>query len=242
MATKKRVRTLAKPAASRARYGKAAGKKAAFSSVRRDKAVIRKLRRELSAALKRIDELRASADTDFLLGIPNRRGFEHELQRAVAYIKRYRASGALILLDVDRLKPINDAYGHAAGDTVLKAIADVLTRRVRASDVVGRLGGDEFALLLWNLSETDARAKAAVLEADIDALTFTFDGQRIAAGASAGVTILGPHSDAARALEEADSAMYVRKAQRRHELPAIRASNRFAPAAQAASPPKRSHA
>jgi diguanylate cyclase (GGDEF)-like protein len=242
MATKKRVRTLAKPAASRGRYGKAAGKKAAFSSVRRDKAVIRKLRQELSAALKRIDELRASADTDFLLGIPNRRGFEHELQRAVAYIKRYRASGALILLDVDRLKPINDTYGHAAGDTVLKAIADVLTRRVRASDVVGRLGGDEFALLLWNLSETDARAKAAVLEADIDALTFTFDGQRIAAGASAGVTILGPHSDAARALEEADSAMYVRKAQRRHELPAIRASNRFAPAAQAASPPKRSHA
>ena len=81
------------------------------------------------------------------------------------------------MLDVDRLKPINDAFGHAAGDKVLKAIVDVLTRQVRASDVVGRLGGDEFALLLWNLSETDARAKAAVLEADIDALTFAFDGQ-----------------------------------------------------------------
>ena len=76
------------------------------------------------------------------------------------------------MLDVDRLKPINDAFGHAAGDQVLKAIAATLTRQVRSSDVVGRLGGDEFALLLWNLSETDARAKAAVLEQAIDRLTF----------------------------------------------------------------------
>src|ERR1700744_669412 len=102
-----------------------------------DKATIRKLRAELKAAHRRIEELQASADTDFLLGIPNRRGFEHELTRAIAYIKRYQATGALILLDVDRLKPINDEFGHAAGDEVLKAIAGVLTRYVRASDVVG---------------------------------------------------------------------------------------------------------
>ncbi len=246
MATKKRVRTPAKPAASRVKHGQAGRKAAASGPPRRDKAIIRKLRQELSAALERIDELQASADTDFLLGIPNRRGFEQELQRSVAYIKRYRASGALILLDVDRLKPVNDAFGHAAGDQVLKAIADVLTRQVRASDVVGRLGGDEFALLLWNLSETDARAKAAGLEADIDGLTFVFEGQSIAAGASAGVAILGPHSDAARALEEADSAMYVRKAQRRHEVPAVAIGGKaFPPAAQsshAANPVKRGHA
>src|SRR5690242_21870197 len=127
MATKKRVRTPTKAAAKRGKRGKVVRKTPASRSNGRDKALIHKLRQELSAALKRIDELQASADTDFLLGIPNRRGFEHELQRAVAYIKRYPASGALILLDVDRLKPINDTYGHAAGDTVLKAIADVLT-------------------------------------------------------------------------------------------------------------------
>jgi diguanylate cyclase (GGDEF)-like protein len=183
-----------------------------------DKATIRKLRVELQAAQKRIEELQASADTDFLLGIPNRRGFEHELTRAIAYIKRYRASGALILLDVDRLKPINDAFGHAAGDEVLKAITEVLSRQVRSSDVVGRLGGDEFAFLLWNLSETDAKAKAALLETEIDRLTFVFEGRNITAGASAGTAILSPHSEASRALEEADSAMYVRKAQRRHEV------------------------
>ena len=178
---------------------------------------IRRLRAELAEALARIEELQASADIDFLLDIPNRRGFERELHRSIAYIKRYHASGALIVLDVDRLKPINDAFGHAAGDQVLKAVVSALLSQVRSSDVIGRLGGDEFALLLWNLSETDARAKAAALEQAVDRLSFTFRGRTITAGASAGVAILGPHAEAGRALEEADSAMYVRKAQRRHE-------------------------
>jgi diguanylate cyclase (GGDEF)-like protein len=181
------------------------------------RATLRRLRDELARALKRIEDLQASAETDFLLGIPNRRGFERELNRAIAYIKRYDASGALIVLDVDRLKPINDAFGHAAGDQVLKAIADLLTQRVRSSDLVARLGGDEFALLLWNLSETDARAKAAALEDAIDRLTFVFAGRSVVAGASAGIAILDAHAEAGRALEEADRAMYVRKAQRRHE-------------------------
>ena len=181
------------------------------------KAAIRRLRAQLALAQTRIGQLEASADTDFLLGILNRRGFERELHRSVAYIKRYQASGAIIVLDVDRLKPINDAFGHAAGDEVLKAVVAVLLRHVRASDVIGRLGGDEFALLLWNLSETDARAKAASLEQTIDALSFAFSGRTVSAGASAGIAVLGPHAEAGRALEQADSAMYVRKAQRRHE-------------------------
>ena len=130
---------------------------------------------------------RRHADTDFLLDILNRRGFERELNRSIAYIKRYHASGALIVLDVDRLKPINDAFGHAAGDEVLKAVVAVLLRQVRSSDVIGRLGGDEFALLLWNLSETDAHAKAASLEQAIDRLSFVFRGRTVTAGASAGV-------------------------------------------------------
>ena len=121
------------------------------------------------------------------------------------------------MLDVDRLKPINDAFGHAAGDQVLKAIVVALSRQIRSSDVIGRLGGDEFALLLWNLTETDAHAKAAELEQAVDRLSFVFGGRAVAAGASAGVAVLGPHSEAGRALEQADAAMYVRKAQRRHE-------------------------
>jgi len=181
------------------------------------KATIRRLRAELAQAKAQIEALQATAETDFLLDILNRRGFERELNRSIAYIKRYHATAALIVLDVDRLKPVNDAFGHAAGDEVLKAIVKTVSSQVRASDVVGRLGGDELAVLLWNLSETDAKAKAASLEEAIDGLTFVFRGNNVSAGASAGVAILGPHAETGRALEEADSAMYVRKAQRRHE-------------------------
>jgi diguanylate cyclase (GGDEF)-like protein len=181
------------------------------------RSTIRRLKAELAQAHARIAELKASAETDYLLDILNRRGFERELSRSIAYINRYQATGALIVLDIDRLKPINDAYGHAAGDHVLKSIVKAISGQVRASDVIGRLGGDEFGVLLWNLSETDAKAKAAALEEVIDRLTFEFRGHHVTAGASAGVAILGPHAEASRALEEADSAMYVRKAQRRHE-------------------------
>lgn len=218
---KRRKSRVAAPKAvpPRPRPAKAKSASAAFPSVAPDdsKPAIRRLRAQLARALKLVGELQASANTDFLLDIPNRRGFERELNRAIAYIKRYHASGALIVLDVDRLKPINDAFGHAAGDQVLKAIVAVLLRQVRSSDVIGRLGGDEFALLLWNLSETDAHAKAAALEQAIDQLTFVFRGRKVTAGASAGIAILGPHAEADKALEQADSAMYVRKAQRRHE-------------------------
>jgi diguanylate cyclase (GGDEF)-like protein len=225
---KKKTRAVAAGAAKRRKRG-AAERKAAPGRVPRSslpqpvkppddaKRTVRRLRTQLAKAQARIDELQASADIDFLLDIPNRRGFERELHRAIAYIKRYQARGALIVLDVDRLKPVNDAFGHAAGDQVLKAIAAVLLRHVRSSDVIGRLGGDEFALLLWNLSETDAHAKAAALEQAVDRLSFVFRGRTVTAGASAGIAILGAHTEAGKALEEADSAMYLRKAQRRHE-------------------------
>jgi len=181
------------------------------------KSAVRRLRQELAKARAEIEQLKATAETDFLLDILNRRGFERELSRSIAFIKRYSASGALLVLDVDRLKPINDAFGHAAGDAVLKAIVERLSGQVRASDVIGRLGGDEFAVLLWHLSETDARSKAAALEQAIDELRFSFAGKTVRTGASVGVAVLDSHSETRTALEQADSAMYVRKAQRRHE-------------------------
>jgi diguanylate cyclase (GGDEF)-like protein len=210
------ARKAAKPRRGRAKP-KAAVSKTQVPPSDRSQATIRRLRAELAKARALVEQLQASADMDFLLGILNRRGFERELNRSISYIRRYHARGVLIVLDVDRLKPINDTFGHAAGDQVLKAVVAAITGQVRASDVVGRLGGDEFALLLWNLSETDARAKAAALEAAIDRLSFVFDSRVVTVGVSAGVAILGKESEAARMLEEADSAMYVRKAQRRHE-------------------------
>jgi diguanylate cyclase (GGDEF)-like protein len=179
---------------------------------------IRRLKSELAKARRRIADLTASAERDFLLDIFNRRGFARELDRSIAYIRRYHVAGALILLDVDRLKPINDAFGHAAGDQVLKAVAATLIDQVRSSDVVGRLGGDEFGVLLWNLDEADARDKASALERAIDALSFSFGDTRVQAGASAGVAILDLTMDAQSALDAADRAMYVRKAQRRRQI------------------------
>ena len=119
---KKKTRATASRAAKRPKSG-ASGRKAAPrrtpgaeprppAASSDTKATIRRLKAQLAKTQARIEELQASADTDFLLDIPNRRGFERELQRAIAYIKRYRAGGALIVLDVDRLKPINDAFGH----------------------------------------------------------------------------------------------------------------------------------
>jgi diguanylate cyclase (GGDEF)-like protein len=220
------------PKAAKGRKSGAAGRKAALlraqAASRRSaapkaagpddtKSAVRRLRQELAKARAEIEQLKATAETDFLLDVLNRRGFERELSRSIAFIKRYSASGALLVLDVDRLKPINDAFGHAAGDRVLKAIAQTLSSQVRASDVIGRLGGDEFAVLLWNLSETDARAKAVELEQAVDELRLSFAGKTVRTGASVGVAILDSHSETRTALEAADSAMYVRKAQRRHE-------------------------
>jgi len=228
MPAKKKTKATASRTAKRRKRSVAARKSArartAPAAVRQQlvpdggKQVIRRLKGQLAEAEKRIEALQALSDTDFLLDILNRRGFERELHRSIAYIKRYHASGALIVLDVDRLKPINDAFGHAAGDEVLKAVVGVLQRHVRSSDVVGRLGGDEFALLLWNLTEGDALAKASQLEAAIDGLSLIFKGRAVSAGASAGVAMLGSGADPGAALEQADRAMYARKRQRRGEI------------------------
>ena len=114
-------------------------------------AEVERLERELAAARSQMAALEARADVDPLTDVLNRRGFERELKRSLAYVKRYGPSAALLYLDLDGFKAVNDRHGHAAGDAVLKAVAMVLSRHVRASDVVARLGGDEFAVLLWNI-------------------------------------------------------------------------------------------
>src|SRR5260370_19900768 len=90
------------------------------------KLTIRRLRTQLATALARIERLEASADTDFLLDIHNRRGFERELNRSIAYIKRYHASGALIVLHLDPLKPINNQFGHPPRDRELQPVPPLL--------------------------------------------------------------------------------------------------------------------
>ena len=106
-------------------------------------------------------ELEARADIDPLLDILNRRGFERELKRALAYVKRYGTQAALMFIDLDGFKAVNDRHGHGAGDALLKAVARELIGHVRASDVVGRLGGDEFGVVIWHVGEVQASRRRA---------------------------------------------------------------------------------
>lgn len=173
------------------------------------------LQAQLRRAKARIAILEARADTDPLTDVANRRGFERDLRRALAYAIRYRVSAAVIFIDIDRLKPVNDTFGHAAGDALLKAVARALTGSVRASDIVARIGGDEFAVLMWNLGNGVAAKRALVLEQIIAATILTYDGQTIEVSASAGFAMLGADDTPASVLARADRAMYVRKSKRK---------------------------
>jgi diguanylate cyclase (GGDEF)-like protein len=204
-----------KSAAAATSTGTKAGRTKAGASGASAAEMIAALTRRLAQARRQIARLEAHADTDFLLDIPNRRGFERELNRSIAYVKRYRASAALLVVDVDRLKPINDGFGHAAGDHLLKTVVGVLSSHIRSSDMLGRLGGDEFGILLWNLGERDARTKAAALERAVDGTACEYRGRRMSAGVSVGVTLLSATDEAAKVLDRADQAMYARKLARR---------------------------
>lgn len=170
---------------------------------------------QLNDSRARIAELEARVDVDPLTDVLNRRGFARELKRSLAYVKRYGVSAALIYVDLDDFKPVNDRHGHGAGDLVLKAIAAALVRTVRASDVVARLGGDEFVVLLWNVDGAEAATKAAELEAAVYATPVRWGSSTLVVGASAGVALLGPLDAPADVLARADAAMYGRKHERR---------------------------
>ena len=184
------------------------------ASVMRLTAEVDALAAELKASRARIADLEARVDIDPLTDVLNRHGFERELKRSLAYIKRYGASAALIYLDLDGFKPVNDRHGHAAGDAVLKAVAAALSRNVRASDVVARVGGDEFAVLLWNAGEAAAAAKAVALESAVYRTPVSWNASTLVVGASAGVAPLGPLDAPAEVLARADAAMYARKAEK----------------------------
>ncbi|MBX3512853.1 MAG: GGDEF domain-containing protein [Xanthobacteraceae bacterium] len=178
-------------------------------------AEIERLREELKRSESRIEALEKSAHEDLLTGLLNRRGFERAFAQAIAYLKRYGGSAALLYLDLDRFKPINDRYGHAVGDVVLQETARLLLGSVRASDIAARLGGDELALVLWNLDAGQMAAKQRRLEALIDGASFEVQGARLEVGVSIGGVMLSADDTLASALERADAAMYARKKERK---------------------------
>jgi diguanylate cyclase (GGDEF)-like protein len=151
------------------------------------------------------------ATHDPLTGLLNRRAFETELARAVAFVHRYEIGAVLLMLDLDKFKYINDSYGHALGDATLRHLSDVLQQRLRATDFVCRLGGDEFALILPG---TDLARAHAVANALLDELrqdtTIRHGSDVVRLTASIGLTAIeaGSRLTPEELLARADLALY----------------------------------
>lgn len=160
-------------------------------------------------------QLQHLVDHDPLTGLLNRRRFAEELERLIAESRRYGISGALLLLDLDGLKAVNDQLGHAQGDKLLCGIADLMRCRMRRTDVVGRLGGDEFALLLPHTDRATAEGLAGELQHRIrQSAPMLLGGAPNRLSASVGIALVTPEVEwtgAEDALQEADGALYVAK-------------------------------
>ena len=150
------------------------------------------------------------ADHDFLTGLYNRRYFEQELAREVDRAARYKSAGAVLLIDLDNFKVLNDTFGHMAGDDLLKGIAGLLKHRVRHTDILARVGGDEFAVLLPQTNAAQATAVADSLVKDLDKQSAVLANRSIRITASVGVASFDGIS-AAEVLARADVAMYAAK-------------------------------
>lgn len=169
------------------------------------------LEAEVAALRSEVEKLRALADHDVLVPALNRRAFLRELSRTMAACRRYGASAAVLYLDLDGFKAVNDGFGHPAGDAALMRVAELLTAHVRESDVVARLGGDEFGVLLDHADADAAAAKAVALAEIIAAEPFAWEGRSVALGGSFGVRAFDGQESAEAWLAQADAAMFVRK-------------------------------
>lgn len=152
------------------------------------------------------------ADHDPLTNLFNRRRFQEELRRAVAEAMRFQQSGGLLYLDLDQFKYINDASGHAVGDSLLKTVALTLKRTIRSTDIVSRLGGDEFAVLLPQTDVEGAIELAAKIQSALTLLQIDTGSQVQRVTASIGIALYPEHgTDGLDLLATADLAMYQAK-------------------------------
>lgn len=154
-------------------------------------------------------QLSVEARHDPLTGLVNRAEFERRLVRAAQGGQRQGAEHAVCFLDLDGFKCVNDRFGHAAGDAVLRAVAARLLARIRGRDTLARLGGDEFALLLEHCPLAEATRLAETLVATVSQEPFHWEGEAVSVGLSVGLVALqGEAVEAAALLRAADEACY----------------------------------
>lgn len=176
------------------------------------------IQHDVTASTREREEVQRLAYHDSLTGLPNRTSFLESLGRAIARAALEHRLLALLYLDLDHFKPVNDALGHAAGDELLIAVAERLRAAVRKTDSVARLGGDEFAVLLTDVDHPEMAGALAGKLVDRVGQPYMLNGQRVQVGASVGISVYprdGAMADAL--LSHADVAMYAAKARGRQQ-------------------------
>jgi diguanylate cyclase (GGDEF)-like protein len=171
----------------------------------------------LRAAEKTEADLRFLADHDPLTGLLNRRSFRSRLDRYVSFTARYGGQGAVMIIDIDGLKEVNDRLGHQPGDNLIRRVSSVLRERVRATDIVARLSGDEFAVLMPQTDVAGAMQLGEDLRAEV-AEGFPVGSELGGATISVGISMFGKGSAAEAVLVAADQAMYRAKANGRNRI------------------------
>jgi diguanylate cyclase (GGDEF)-like protein len=170
------------------------------------------LRNELRALRVHLGELERLADTDTLTPLLNRRAFMREIEREIARVARHGTSVAVLIVDLDGLKKINDTAGHQAGDNALLHVGYAMKAQVRATDIVARIGGDEFALILQGLDLDAAAAKAQSIASEVAAEDID-NGMRVSV--SIGCTTVAAGDTVDGVIARADADMYARRAAQR---------------------------
>lgn len=189
--------------------------------VESERALIEDLRRQNQELERTLDYLRRTkeeldsqellAQTDELTGVYNRRCLNAQIERLLNRPADTGRAVALLLLDVDRFKWINDTHGHPTGDEVLKGVAARIRGAVRSTDLPCRIGGDEFAVLLPNLSEGEARERALRLLVEVGSFRLRWAGTELRIGASIGGALHRPGEDWRQLQERADQDLYLAK-------------------------------
>jgi diguanylate cyclase (GGDEF)-like protein len=172
------------------------------------------------------DELRRLAITDDLTGLFNRRHFLHLVERELKRFERYGRPLSLVMLDIDHFKRVNDQFGHAVGDKVLKSIAQSCRAALRGTDTIARIGGEEFAVVTCETSLSEATAVAERIRQNIATIPIPYDTQELTVTVSLGVADVSPQRQTIDdILEAADRALYESKMRGRNCVVAAPSAN-----------------
>ena len=172
---------------------------------------IRRLESEVARLESRVEQLDRLACMDTLVPAANRRGLMKALDMVLARHERHGVPAAILFIDVDGLKSINDSHGHAAGDAALVHLTALMAANIRKTDLVARIGGDEFAILLDHSSDEVAIETARRLAMHVAQSDFLHRGVALELSVAIGLAMIERGDTAASALDRADRAMYSRK-------------------------------